>query len=128
MLVTNSVTVTIRLIRSFEHRNIKHLVLRDVNPQCTVQELMNRIDNGTCATCIAFRIVLQIYKSVRVCLLPSKSTTIVCNECWFPFVISLQKDCIKINSHAHGSKVSIPNTCVVLCLPDQRHGYHIRAR
>lgn len=40
-------TVTIRLIRSFEHRNIRFLVLKSVHPDTTVSDLMSRIDEGT---------------------------------------------------------------------------------
>lgn len=42
--------MTIRLIRSFEHRNIRHLVLHDVNPLCTVDQLMRRLDDDGALT------------------------------------------------------------------------------
>ncbi|XP_041478581.1 UPF0538 protein C2orf76 homolog [Lytechinus variegatus] len=35
--------VTIRLIRSFPHRNIKHFVLHNINLDDTVEEFMNKI-------------------------------------------------------------------------------------
>lgn len=37
------VIVTIRLIRSFEHRNIRHLVLRHVDLDWTAGQLMERV-------------------------------------------------------------------------------------
>ncbi|XP_030846283.1 UPF0538 protein C2orf76 homolog [Strongylocentrotus purpuratus] len=40
---SSEVLVTIRLIRSFLHRNIKHIVLHNVNLDDTVEELMNKI-------------------------------------------------------------------------------------
>jgi len=39
-------TVTVRLIRSFEHRNIKHLCYTNVDFQTTTQEFIEMIENG----------------------------------------------------------------------------------
>ncbi|XP_060683836.1 UPF0538 protein C2orf76 homolog isoform X1 [Hemiscyllium ocellatum] len=39
------VTVTVRLVRSFEHRNFKSLVYHDVNVNQTVQEFLNVLQN-----------------------------------------------------------------------------------
>lgn len=41
------IVVTLRLIRSFEHRNIKHMVYRDVNPQQTVEDFIKFLKEGT---------------------------------------------------------------------------------
>lgn len=37
------VTVTVRLIRSFEHRNIRNLVLRNVDPEMSVRSFMELV-------------------------------------------------------------------------------------
>ncbi|XP_038076607.1 UPF0538 protein C2orf76 homolog [Patiria miniata] len=35
---SSSITLTVRLIRSFEHRNIKHVVYKDITPDMTVKK------------------------------------------------------------------------------------------
>ena len=42
----SGVTVTVRLIRSFEHRNIKHVVYHDIELTQTVEQFMERINKG----------------------------------------------------------------------------------
>ena len=39
-------TVSVRLIRSFEYRNIKSVVVRDVHPGQTVGEFQRRVEKG----------------------------------------------------------------------------------
>ena len=39
--------LTIRLIRSFQYRNIKHIVLKDVNLSLSVVEFMDVVNAGT---------------------------------------------------------------------------------
>lgn len=41
------IVVTLRLIRSFEHRNIKHVVYKDVDPQQTVEDFIKFLKEGT---------------------------------------------------------------------------------
>jgi len=38
-------TLTVRLIRSFEHRNIKHIVLRDVDLTWKCSNFMDYVNN-----------------------------------------------------------------------------------
>mgnify|MGYP001811004350 CR=1 FL=1 len=41
------IIITIRMIRSFEFRNLKNLVIKDLNPnEMTVQMLKDKIING----------------------------------------------------------------------------------
>lgn len=40
---TTGVIVTVRLIRSFRHRNLKHIVLRNVDLDVTVEDFVGRI-------------------------------------------------------------------------------------
>lgn len=68
-------TLTVRLIRSFEYRNIRFVVLKEVNPNCTVQQLMDQIDRDI--------------KTRPNLPLPFKTHSY---------------DCMKINSFAHGAK------------------------
>lgn len=42
----NKAIVTIRLIRSFEHRNIKNLVLKDVDLSMTIRDFKSFINEG----------------------------------------------------------------------------------
>ncbi|CAH1789961.1 unnamed protein product, partial [Owenia fusiformis] len=41
---SGGITLTIRLIRSFEHRNIKHLVCHNIDTSSTIEELMELIN------------------------------------------------------------------------------------
>lgn len=43
---TGLVTVTVRLIRSFVHRNIKCVVFSDINPDVTVAQFKSIVDHG----------------------------------------------------------------------------------
>ena len=38
--------VSVRLIRSFEYRNIKTVVIKDVHPLQTVREFQTRVEKG----------------------------------------------------------------------------------
>lgn len=49
VLLFNLRTVTIRLIRSFEHRNIRNLVLKDTDPQCNIGEFKTTVRKGEVA-------------------------------------------------------------------------------
>ena len=40
------ITVTVRLIRSFEHRNIKHIVYQDVDPTTRVKDFKIYLERG----------------------------------------------------------------------------------
>ena len=42
----SSGTITVRLVRSFEHRNIKHIVLHDVDFTQTVNSFKEAIKKG----------------------------------------------------------------------------------
>ncbi len=46
--MADGVVLTIRLIRSFEHRNIRHIVFKNVNLNQTTQEFMELINEGQC--------------------------------------------------------------------------------
>ncbi|XP_011403543.1 PREDICTED: UPF0538 protein C2orf76 homolog [Amphimedon queenslandica] len=68
-------TITIRLIRSFEHRNIRYIVLKDVDPSLTIQDLMDQINKDL--------------QSSHILPVPFRKH---------------QFNCMKINSYAHGHK------------------------
>jgi len=40
--------ITVRLIRSFEHRNIKHIIIHDVDFSQKVKLFKDYINNGKC--------------------------------------------------------------------------------
>ena len=42
----DGVVLTVRLIRSFEHRNIRHIVFKNVDLNQTTQEFMENINRG----------------------------------------------------------------------------------
>ena len=44
---SEGVVLTVRLIRSFEHRNIRHIVFKNVDLSQTTQEFMDLINAGT---------------------------------------------------------------------------------
>lgn len=39
--------LTVRLIRSFQHRNIKHIVMKDVDLHMSAKDFMQLINEGT---------------------------------------------------------------------------------
>lgn len=43
---TDHLTITIRLIRSFEYRNIKNIVLKDIDSNMTINDLKVFINQG----------------------------------------------------------------------------------
>ena len=43
--------VSVRLIRSFEYRNIKTVVIKDVHPLQTVREFQTRVEKGANLQC-----------------------------------------------------------------------------
>ena len=45
--MSDGVVLTVRLIRSFEHRNIRHIVFKNVDLNQTTQEFMELINEGT---------------------------------------------------------------------------------
>ena len=44
--IDDKAIITIRLIRSFEHRNIKNLVLKDIDLNMNVRDFKVLINNG----------------------------------------------------------------------------------
>ncbi|XP_064402230.1 UPF0538 protein C2orf76 homolog isoform X2 [Halichondria panicea] len=74
---TQELTLCIRVIRSFEYRSIKTLVLRGVPQSLLVKDLMERILGE-----------IQQSKSLP------------------PSFKKHQYDCLKIHSHAHGAKTN----------------------
>ncbi|CAF5117646.1 unnamed protein product [Rotaria sp. Silwood1] len=86
----NSMTLSIRLIRSFEHRNIRHLILRSIDSsgQMTGNELKQRILTMVCS---AFSISLSVLPTEK---LPP------------PFK-SFAFDTLKIEHYPHQAKVMI---------------------
>ena len=43
---SSGVTIVVRLIRSFEHRTIKPLVLKNISLQLSTEELMDQVTKG----------------------------------------------------------------------------------
>ncbi|KAK4292742.1 hypothetical protein Pmani_024904 [Petrolisthes manimaculis] len=91
-----SVTVTVRLIRSFEHRNIRNLILRDVDVEISTQNFME--------------IIREMIK--RTSSLP-------------PPFIHFGFDTLKIETQAHGFKTNDPvinrdNDETLILKPEQR--------
>lgn len=41
--------ITVRLIRSFEHRNVKHVVFKDVDVHLTTTQFMEFVKNSRCS-------------------------------------------------------------------------------
>ena len=73
-------TLTIRLIRSFPHRNIKHFIIRNVDSESvTVSQLMDRV----------------------------RSEIVHCKTLPPPFR-TFAYDCMKIEHKAHGAKTTDP--------------------
>ncbi|KAK3869157.1 hypothetical protein Pcinc_025520 [Petrolisthes cinctipes] len=91
-----SVTVTVRLIRSFEHRNIRNLVLRDVDVEISTQNFMELIRE----------------RIKQTSSLP-------------PPFINFGFDTLKIETQAHGFKTNDPvinrdNDETLILKPEQR--------
>ena len=50
----DGVILTLRLIRSFQHRNIKHLVFKNVQLSSTTQEFLETVAKGTMFLLVRF--------------------------------------------------------------------------
>ena len=72
----NKLTLTIRLIRSFEHRNVKHIVLPEVDPSQKVEDFMVYVkDHISCNSNIPPPIRKFAFDTMKIQHIPFKSKT-----------------------------------------------------
>ncbi len=96
----DTATIIIRVIRSFEYRNIRNLVLKDVSLSITTEELKIRIAQ-------ALQVAPGLPPPFRKYDYDTLKVNRLCNhalaEKLYVFVVFLQ-----IESHAHGAKTNDP--------------------
>ena len=86
----DGVVLTVRLIRSFEHRNIRHIVFKNVDLNQTTQEFMENINRGIPCFVLSNVFIqwfrdktMKAYENVNF----EMSVAIFCREIWYSRVL-----------------------------------------